>query len=84
MHFGFFLASAMVVSTPAAADIVVRFDEGAPKDSFTITNADNCALPLTAITIDLAGSAAGLIFDVTGSGAGVSVFQPFQLVFAFN
>ena len=80
MHLGFCLASAMVVSTPAAADIVVRFDEGAPKDSFTITNVDNCALPLTAITIDLAGSAAGLIFDVTGSGAGVSVFQPFQLV----
>jgi len=58
----------------------VRFDEGAPKDRFTITNAGNCALPLTSVTIDLTASAAGLIFDVTGSGAGVSVFQPFQLV----
>ena len=80
MRFSFLLASALIFSTPAAADILVRFDEGAPKDRFTITNTGNCALPLTSVTIDLTGSAAGLIFDVTGSGAGVSVFQPFQLV----
>lgn len=80
MRFSFLLASALIFSTPAVADVVVRFDEGAPKDRFTITNAGNCALPPSSVTIDLTASAAGLIFDVTGSGAGVSVFQPFQLV----
>jgi hypothetical protein len=74
------LVSSLALTTPVAADIVVRFDESAPKDRFTITNTGNCALPLTSVTIDLTGSAAGLIFDVTGSGAGVNVFQPFELV----
>lgn len=80
MRFSFLFASALIISTPAVADVVVRFDEGAPKDRFTITNAGNCALPPSSVAIDLTASAAGLIFDVTGSGAGVSVFQPFQLV----
>ena len=80
MRSSLLLATALIFSTPAAADILVRFDEGAPKDRFTITNAGNCALPLTSVTIDLTGSAVGLLFDVTGSGAGVNVFQPFQLV----
>ncbi|MEN8894713.1 MAG: aggregation factor core [Yoonia sp.] len=32
------------------------------------------------MTIDLSGSNAGLVFDVTAAGAGVEVFQPFVLV----
>jgi len=62
-----------------SADVQVRFDEGAPKDRFTISNLDGCSLGAAAITIDLRGSAYGLIFDVTGRGAGVEVFQPFEL-----
>jgi hypothetical protein len=70
----------LLFAGPAAAEIRVRFTEGALKDQFEITNIGTCALKQTAVTIDLSGSAAGLIFDVTGAGAGVQVFQPFQLV----
>ncbi len=80
MRLGFWTALALVFATPAVADIEVRFEESAPKDRLTITNAGSCALSLTSLIIDLTGSQAGLIFDVTGSGAGVSVFQPFELV----
>lgn len=66
--------------TAALADIVVNFDEGAPKDRFIIENTSACPLPETELVIDLAGSAGKLIFDVTGTGAGVQVFQPFELV----
>ena len=64
---------------PAAADMRVRFIEGAPKDQFVITNEGRCAVQQSELVVDLAGSAAGLIFDVTESGAGVQVFQPFEL-----
>ncbi|MCY6382107.1 aggregation factor core [Hoeflea prorocentri] len=67
-------------ASPAFADLQVRFDEGAPKDRFTITNTGACALGAASLTIDLGGSPYGLIFDVTGKGAGVEVFQPFELV----
>lgn len=67
-------------SYPSLASIQVRFDEGAPKDRFTIENAGNCDLGSTVISIDLSGSPHGLVFDVTGKGAGVEVFQPFELV----
>ena len=71
----------LIFSTfPSLASIQVRFDEGAPKDRFTIENAGNCDLGSTVISIDLSGSPHGLIFDVTGKGAGVQVFQPFELV----
>ncbi len=66
-------------ASPLSADVQVRFDEGAPKDRFTISNLDGCSLGAASITIDLRGSDFGLIFDVTGRGAGVEVFQPFEL-----
>lgn len=69
----------LALSTPALADLQVRFDEGAPKDRFTISNVGNCAVGATIVSIDLSGSPYGLIFDTTGSGAGVQVFQPFEL-----
>jgi hypothetical protein len=65
---------------PAYADIGVRFTEGAPKDRFEITNLAACDILSTDVVIDLTGSAGGLIFDVTSAGAGVEVFQPFDLV----
>ncbi len=71
-------------STPALADLQVRFDEGAPKDRFTISNVGDCEMGATVVSIDLSGSPYGLIFDTTGSGAGVQVFQPFELTAGKN
>ncbi|MEO0385631.1 MAG: aggregation factor core [Pseudomonadota bacterium] len=79
-----FLAAAFLALSqpvlPALADVQVTFIEGAPKDRFTITNTGSCALGPVDVTIDLSGSSAGLVFDVTEQGAGVEVFQPFELV----
>jgi len=77
-----FFAIVFAVLTPAAsmADIGVSFREGAPKDRFEIANVSKCALVDAEIVIDLNGSAGGLIFDVTATGAGVEVFQPFEIV----
>lgn len=74
------VALTAVLSTPALADIRVDFDEGAPVDRFTIRNTGACPLGPATVTIDLSGSAGGLIFDVTGAGAGIQVFQPFRVV----
>ncbi len=62
------------------ADLHVRFIEGAPKDRFEITNQSACAISSSTLTLDLAPSQGALIFDVTGSSAGVEVFQPFEIV----
>ncbi len=72
--------AAVTFSTMAHADISVTFIEGAPKDRFTIENAGGCVLDGATMTIDLGASQAGLIFDTTSKGAGVEVFQPFELV----
>ena len=68
------------VATAGHAQVGVRFIEGAPKDRFEITNLAACDLVSAQITIDLSGSAAGLIFDTTAQGAGVDVFQPLEIV----
>lgn len=70
----------LMAATTSQADITARFIEGAPKDRFEVTNAGGCALPAGDVTIDIGTAPAGLIFDVTASGAGVEVFQPFELV----
>ena len=61
------------------ADLQVQFIEGAPKDRFVIINVGSCDLGPAKVTIDFAASNAGLIFDVTDTGAGVEVFQPFEV-----
>lgn len=71
--------AALTFSTAAMADVSVVFREGAPKDRFTIENTSGCSLKGAVVTIDLSKSKAGLIFDVTNQGAGVEVFQPFEL-----
>lgn len=70
---------ASVIAAPVYADIQVQFLEGAPKDRFVITNKGECEIDSAQFKIDFSGSDAGLIFDVTGSGAGVEVFQPFEV-----
>lgn len=79
MRIAALLTMLVSLTSPALADVQVRFDEGAPKDRFTVTNIGGCALGPTAVTIDLEGSPYGLIFDVTDRGAGVEVFQPFEV-----
>ncbi|MFD0916038.1 aggregation factor core [Pseudahrensia aquimaris] len=74
--------AALLVALPlsAQAELRVKFDEGAPKDRFTIRNAGKCTIKDAQITVDLSGSKSGLIFDVTSAGAGVEVFQPLDIV----
>jgi len=74
------LAVASLVASPSLANVHVSFIEGAPKDTFVVTNRGACDLSATEVTIDLSGSASGLVFDVTDRGPGVEVFQPFQIV----
>ena len=64
----------------AQTTLNVRFIESAPKDSFVIQNQSECNLNDFTLTIDLQDSIGKLIFDTTESGAGVEVFQPFEIV----
>jgi hypothetical protein len=75
-----FAALASIFGSVASADLAVTFLEGAPKDRFVFENTGNCPLGPTDLVVDLSGSVAGLIFDVTATGAGVQVYQPFELV----
>jgi len=64
----------------AETALEVRFIESAPKDRFVIQNLSDCNLNDFTLTIDLKDSAGKLIFDTTETGAGVEVFQPFEIV----
>lgn len=75
----FAAAAAAAVGGSAHADLSVRFVESAPTDRFEIENTGLCPIGRLTVTIDLAGSAAGLLFDTTGAGAGVQVFQPLRI-----
>jgi hypothetical protein len=67
-------------AAPALADFQVRFNESAPKDSFTVTRLGTCGTDTFEMTVDMSESAGKLVFDTTATGAGVEVFQPFQTV----
>ena len=69
----------LLFSHLAQANIEVKFIEGAPKDRFIITNTGKCPLQDLIVEIDLSKSAGKLIFDTTATGAGVEVFQPFEV-----
>lgn len=74
------LASSLVCSAQfAQANVTVDFREGAPKDRFTITYTGECVLNDVVLNIDLSGTDGKLIFDTTAAGAGVEVFQPFEV-----
>lgn len=64
----------------AAAEIAVRFIEGAPTDRFEILNDSPCDPGGVRLEIDLAGARAGLYVDATAGGVGLQVSQPFRLV----
>ena len=68
-----------ICAGPLLADVRVQFVEGAPKDTFIVTNEGTCAIGPAKLVIDFAETSAGLIFDVTELGAGVKVFQPFEI-----
>lgn len=53
----------------------LRFVESAPRDRFELTIGDQA---LTAVQVDLRGSAGRLIFDTADGGTGVEVFQPLR------
>ncbi|MEM9060829.1 MAG: aggregation factor core [Pseudomonadota bacterium] len=72
------IAAFACFSTAASADVVIRFQESAPRDRFIIENVGACARGPMEIIIDMSGTAGGLYFDTTGAGAGVEVFQPFR------
>ncbi len=74
------LLTSVGIASVAQADLRVSFDEGAPKDRFRIENTGACAISEASLVLDLSSSQGGLIFDVTGRGEGVEVFQPFELV----
>ena len=74
------VATAFAFSTAAQADLRVNFYEGAPKDRIQIVNTGVCTISGSSVTIDLSQSQGGLIFDVTASGQGVEVYQPFEIV----
>ena len=79
-----FAAALGLCASDALADVEVWFIEGAPKDRFELRNTGECAIRDAGIVIDLSGSAGALVFDVTAQGAGVEVFQPFELVEGAN
>jgi hypothetical protein len=70
----------LLAATSLQAGVQIRFIEGAPKDSFVLTNVGTCEVEASTLKIDLSQSAGRLIFDVTEKGAGVEVFQPLEFV----
>jgi hypothetical protein len=84
---GFFLSAVLrcalclpaLVAAPASADIRVSYVDSAP-DRITIDNRSGCALGPFELAIDLGRSAAGLIFDTSGAGAGYAAFAPLEIV----
>ncbi|MTH97672.1 aggregation factor core [Roseibium sp. RKSG952] len=73
------LVSIVLGATPATAGISIGFIESAPKDRFVVLNTSTCPTGPITLSIDLSESAGNLIFDTEASGAGVEVFQPFEL-----
>ncbi len=66
-------------STHTLANLEAQFIEGAPKDTFIIKNTGRCAITNTTIAINLSPSKGQLIFDTSETGAGVEVYQPFEI-----
>jgi hypothetical protein len=63
----------------ASAEIVISFEESAPKDRFFMSNRSSCDIDAGSITIDLSSSTSELFFDTDPSGPGENVAQPFEI-----
>lgn len=74
-----FSALLLISASFVHASVTVKFLEGAPKDRFIVTNTGQCSLKAIQVDIDLTNTTGGLIFDTTASGAGVEVFQIFEV-----
>lgn len=68
-----FLASGAQAADCTGASL--RFIESAPRDRFELTVGTQA---LTAVQVDLRGSAGRLIFDTADGGTGVEVYQPLR------
>lgn len=73
------LCLALCGALPALAELRVTYVDSAP-DRITIMNRSGCDLGPFELVIDLGASPAGLIFDVSGAGAGFAGFAPLQIV----
>ena len=75
-----FAPAVALACTDKTSDVRVEavFIEGAPIDRLLVTNRSAGGWLIKQITWDLTPSAGEVIFDTTGSGAGVEVFQPFR------
>ncbi len=72
-------AALICFSNTTAASLEITFVESAPKDWFSVSNLGECTLQELTLNIDLSKTAGQLIFDTTATGAGVEVFQPFEV-----
>jgi hypothetical protein len=73
VHLSMVASVCLLTGQLAHANVEVTFVESAPKDRFILHNTSQCALN------DLSNSVGRLIFDTTATGAGVEVFQPFEV-----
>lgn len=64
---------------PCGLVVTVAFDEGAPRDRMTISNASTGDVSISSAVFDLSTSAGNVIFDTLDGGSGVEVFQDFQV-----
>lgn len=68
-----------LLATPALAELRVTYVDRSP-DWITIRNDSGCDLGPFELTVDIGRSPAGLIFDVSGSGAGFAGYAPLAVV----
>jgi hypothetical protein len=73
-----------IITAPADADLLVRFEEAAPKDRFVVTNDTRCTFAPGVLVISLESSPRGLLFDTVRGGAGENVAQPLEIAVAEN
>lgn len=77
------VAAMLIITTVAAsADLLVRFEEAAPKDRFVFSNNTECTFGRGVLVIELARSPRGLLFDTVEGGAGENVAQPLEVAVA--
>ena len=74
--------AALALATPAGnagASLELMFIDGVPADTFEFQNTGDCDLGEVEMWVELEGSAAGLVFDVSEVGAGVDMFHRLEI-----